>query len=118
MNKTVLVCDDSKFMRTLIGSALKQKGYTIICEASDGNEAVERYKELKPDLVTMDVTMPTSGILAVEHIMKYDNNATIIMCSAMGQKIFIMESLHAGAKDFIIKPFTQQQLVDVVEKHI
>ena len=114
---TVLVCDDAIFMRTMISDILSQAGYEVIGEAESGRQAVERYRELKPDLVTMDIVMPDmSGIEAVREICREDPGARILMCSAMGQQPLVVEALEAGAKDFIIKPFQPSKVIEAVEK--
>ncbi len=106
MSHTVLVCDDAIFMRTMIGDILAQAGFEIVGEAESGVQAVAKYKELKPDLVTMDIVMPDmGGIDAVREIVRFDPDARILMCSAMGQQALVVEAIQAGAKDFVVKPF-------------
>jgi two-component system chemotaxis response regulator CheY len=115
--KRVLIVDDAIFMRTMIGDILKQAGYEIVGEASTGREAVEKYKEVKPDLVTMDIVMPDmSGIDAVREIMKIDPNARILMCSAMGQQGLVVEAIQAGARDFVVKPFQPSRVLEAVQR--
>jgi len=117
MAKRVLVVDDAAFMRMMIKDILTKNGYEVVGEAANGNEAVEKYKELKPDVVTMDITMPEKdGIAAVKEIMALDSNAVIIMCSAMGQQAMVMEAIQAGAKDFIVKPFQQERVIQALQK--
>lgn len=112
----MLVVDDSLFMRQMLKNILPKDKFEIIGEASTGREALERYKELNPDLVTMDITMPDmDGIQAVKEILKLNSEAKIIMCSAMGQKPMIKEALEAGAKDFIIKPFDKDKAIKIIE---
>lgn len=119
MSHTVLVCDDAIFMRTMISDILSQAGYEIIGEAETGVQAVEKYKQLKPDLVTMDIVMPDmGGIDAVREIMKIDPNAKILMCSAMGQQALVVEAIQAGAKDFVVKPFQPSRVLEAVERVI
>lgn len=115
--KRVLVVDDAIFMRTMIGDILKQAGYEVVGEASTGQEAVEKYKDVKPDLVTMDIVMPDmDGIDAVREIMKFDPNARILMCSAMGQQGLVVEAIQAGARDFVVKPFQPSRVLEAVQR--
>ena len=117
MSHTVLVCDDAIFMRTMVGDILTQAGFEIVGEAVHGVEAVDKYKELRPDLVTMDIVMPfKSGIEATKEILAFDDKATIIMCSALGQESLVMEAIEAGAADFIVKPFKADDVLAVVNK--
>ncbi|MGB9682395.1 MAG: response regulator [bacterium] len=117
MAKRVLIVDDAAFMRMMLKNILSQNGYEIAGEASNGLEAVTMYKELKPDLVTMDITMPEmDGIAAVKEIRKIDPEAKIVMCSAMGQQAMVIESIQAGAKDFIVKPFQPDRVLEAVKK--
>jgi two-component system chemotaxis response regulator CheY len=117
MSKKILIVDDAAFMRMMLKNILSQNGYEIAGEASNGLEAVALYKELKPDLVTMDITMPEmDGITAVKEIKKIDPEAKIIMCSAMGQQAMVIESIQAGAKDFIVKPFQPDRVLEAVRK--
>ena len=105
MAKNILICDDAAFMRMMIKDILTKNGYNIVGEAENGAKAVEKYAELKPDLVLMDITMPEmDGIEALKKIKAADANASIIMCSAMGQQAMVIESIQSGAKDFIVKP--------------
>lgn len=117
MAPTVLIVDDALFMRMMIRDILSKDGFDVVAEAENGVEAVERFKEVRPDLVTMDIVMPEmDGIEAVKQIMKIDPNAKILMCSAMGQQPLVVEALEAGAKDFIIKPFQPSKVIEAVEK--
>lgn len=119
MGKRVLIVDDAAFMRMMIKDILTKNGYEVAGEAENGLVAVNMYKELKPDLVTMDITMPEmDGITAVKMIKKIDPNAKIIMCSAMGQQMMVMEAIQAGARDFIVKPFQQERVIQAVKKAI
>ncbi|HEY8391142.1 MAG TPA: response regulator [Capillibacterium sp.] len=119
MKNRVLVVDDAAFMRMMIKDILKKGGYEVVGEAEDGVKAVEKYKELKPDLVTMDITMPEmDGITAVKEIRKFDPNAVIIMCSAMGQQAMVIDAIQAGAKDFVVKPFQPDRVLEAVKKVI
>lgn len=117
MGHRVLVCDDAIFMRTMISDILSGAGYEVVGEAETGLQAIERYKELKPDLVTMDIVMPDmGGIDAVREIVKGDANAKILMCSAMGQQALVVEAIQAGAKDFVVKPFQPSRVLEAVQR--
>lgn len=117
MAKTVLIVDDAAFMRMMIKDILEKNGYTVVGEAENGNVAVEKYNELQPDLVTMDITMPEKdGITALKEIKATDPNAIVIMCSAMGQQAMVIDAIQAGAKDFIVKPFQAERVVEAVSK--
>ena len=117
MGHTVLVCDDAIFMRTMITDILSQAGYDIVGEAESGAQAVQRYRELRPDLVTMDIVMPDmGGIEAVREIVKHDPDAKILMCSAMGQQALVVEAIQAGAKDFVVKPFQPSRVLEAVQR--
>ncbi|QIB26183.1 response regulator [Caloranaerobacter azorensis] len=118
MGKGILIVDDAAFMRMMIKDILNKNGYEVIGEADNGAKAIEKYKELKPDLVIMDITMPeVDGIQAVKEIKKLDENAKIIMCSAMGQQAMVIESIQAGARDFIVKPFQADRVLEAVKKY-
>lgn len=116
--KRVLICDDALVMRMVIKKELdKMGGYEVVAEASDGEEAIELYKEYKPDVTTMDITMPKkSGIEALREIMAFDKNAKVVMVSAMGQEEWVKQSIIAGAKNFIVKPFTPEKLQEALSK--
>lgn len=117
MAKNILICDDAAFMRMMIKDILTKNGYNIGGEAENGAKAVEKYAELKPDLVLMDITMPEmDGIQALKKIRESDPNAAIIMCSAMGQQAMVIESIQSGAKDFIVKPFQADRVIEAVRK--
>lgn len=120
MAPKVLVVDDALFMRKMVSDILKKEGLEICGEAENGKEAVEKYKELKPDLVTMDIVMPKieeiDGIGAVKEIMKVDPQAKIIMVSAMGQHSLVVEAIQAGAKDFVTKPFQPSRVVEAFKR--
>lgn len=117
MGKSILIVDDAAFMRMMIKDILTKNGYEVIGEAENGGKALEKYKELSPDLVIMDITMPeVDGIQAVKDIKKVNADAKIIMCSAMGQQAMVIESIQAGAKDFIVKPFQAERVVEAVRK--
>lgn len=117
MGKRVLVVDDAAFMRMMIKDILTKNGYEVVAEANDGLQAIEKYKEVSPDLVTMDITMPEmDGITALKEIKKIDANAKVIICSAMGQQAMVIDAIQAGAKDFIVKPFQQERVIEAVKK--
>ncbi|HET6579957.1 MAG TPA: response regulator [Gemmatimonadales bacterium] len=117
MTHTVLVCDDAIFMRTMISDILTQAGFEIVGEAESGSQAVEKYRTLKPDLVTMDIVMPDmGGIEAVREICRTDPEAKILMCSAMGQQALVVEAIQAGAKDFVVKPFQPSRVLEAVQR--
>lgn len=113
----VLIVDDAAFMRMMIKDILEKNGFEVIGEASNGVKAVELYKKEKPDIVTMDITMPDmDGIEAVKQIKAFDPAAKVIMCSAMGQQGMVMDAIKAGAKDFIVKPFQADRVLDAIRK--
>ncbi len=113
----ILVADDASFMRQMIREIIEAEGHEVVAEASDGVEAVERFKEHHPDLVTMDIVMPRcSGIDAVKNIREIDGGATIVMCSALGQESLVAEAMEAGAMDFIVKPFKPDAVVETLAK--
>lgn len=115
----ILIVDDAAFMRIMTKDILEKNGFNVIGQASNGLEAVELYKKEKPDIVTMDITMPkVDGIEAVKLIKEYDNEAKIIMCSAMGQQAMVMYAIRAGAKDFIVKPFQADRVIEAINKVI
>ncbi|MGQ9512486.1 response regulator [Thermodesulfitimonas sp.] len=117
MGKRVLIVDDAAFMRMMIKNILTKNGYEVVGEAENGMAAVELYKQLKPDLVTMDIIMPEmDGIAGVKAIRAIDPNAKIIIVSAMGQQAMVMEAIQAGAKDFIVKPFQQERILQAMER--
>jgi two-component system chemotaxis response regulator CheY len=120
MAATVLVVDDAVFMRKMIGDILKKEGYEIVGEAENGKEAVDKYKSLKPSLVTMDIVMPKvgdiDGIGAVKQIISQDDKAKILMVSAMGQHALVVEAIQAGAKDFVTKPFQPSRVIEAAKR--
>ena len=117
MAKNILICDDAAFMRMMIKDIVSKNGYNVAGEAENGAKAVEKYAELKPDLVLMDITMPEmDGIQALKKIKESDPSALVIMCSAMGQQAMVIESIQAGAKDFIVKPFQADRVIEAVKK--
>jgi two-component system chemotaxis response regulator CheY len=117
MSHTVLVCDDAIFMRTMVGDILQKAGFEVVGEAETGVQAIEKYKTLRPDLVTMDIVMPElGGIDAVREICKHDPGARVLMCSAMGQQALVVEAIQAGAKDFVVKPFVPSRVLEAVQR--
>lgn len=115
----VLIVDDAAFMRMMIKDILEKNGFEIAGEANNGLKAVELYKKEKPDVVTMDITMPDmDGIEAVKAIKKFDPSAKVIMCSAMGQQTMVMDAIRAGARDFIVKPFQADRVLEAIRKAI
>lgn len=119
MGKQILICDDAAFMRMMLKDILVKEGYEVVGEAVNGADGVEKYNSLKPDLVTMDITMPEmDGIAALKAIRANDASAKVIMCSAMGQQAMVVESIQAGAKDFIVKPFQKDRVIEAIRKQI
>ncbi|MBS4539857.1 response regulator [Clostridium sp. D2Q-11] len=119
MGKRILIVDDAAFMRMMIKDILTKNGYEVVGEAENGAKAIEKFKELTPDLVIMDITMPeVDGIQAVKEIKKIDGNSKVVMCSAMGQQAMVIEAIQAGAKDFIVKPFQADRVIEAVNKAI
>ncbi len=115
--KRVLIVDDAVVMRMMIKGILSKNGYEIVGEAQNGVEAVEKYRSLIPDLVTMDMVMPEmDGITAVKQIVAGDPNARIIMCTSMGQQALVVEAIQAGAKSFITKPFQPPKILETIQK--
>ncbi|MBN2082148.1 response regulator [bacterium] len=114
---SVLIVDDAAFMRMMIRDILTKNGLEVAGEAENGQAALEKFKELKPDLVTMDITMPEmDGITALKEILAMDGKAKVVMCSAMGQQAMVIEAIQAGAKDFIVKPFKPERVIDAITK--
>ena len=114
---SILIVDDAAFMRMMIKDILSKNGFSVVGEAENGLRAVEKYKELNPDLVIMDITMPEmDGIQAVKQIKTLDPSARIIMCSAMGQQAMVIESIQAGARDFVVKPFQPERVLEAIKK--
>jgi len=117
MGKKILIVDDAAFMRMMIKDILSKNGYEVVGEAENGAVAINKYKELIPDLVIMDITMPeVDGIQAVKEIKKISMDSQVIMCSAMGQQAMVIESIQAGARDFIVKPFQAERVIEAVKK--
>lgn len=117
MGYTVFLVDDAAFMRMMLKDILSNNGYQVIGEAENGAVAVEKYPELKPDITIMDITMPEmDGLQAVKEIKSKDSSAKIIMCSAMGQQAMVIEAIQSGAKDFVVKPFQADRVLEAVAK--
>jgi two-component system chemotaxis response regulator CheY len=117
VSQTVLICDDAIFMRTMVADILQKAGFEVIGQAETGLQAIEKYKQLKPDLVTMDIVMPElGGIDAVREIRKHDPTARVLMCSAMGQQALVVEAIQAGARDFVVKPFVPSRVLEAVSR--
>ncbi|SRR6056297_683649 len=117
MAKGVLIVDDAVFMRMMIKDILEKNGYTVAGEAENGIKAIEAYKELRPEIVTMDITMPEmNGIEALKGIKTINPNAKVVMCSAMGQHSMVIEAIKSGAEDFIVKPFNGERVVEAINK--
>ena len=117
MSKTILVVDDAAFMRMMIKDILTKNGYSVVGEADNGLNAIDKYEELKPDLVTMDITMPqANGIEALKKIREFDDKAKVVMISAMGQEVMVKEAILYGAKSFIVKPYKEEQVIETLQK--
>lgn len=115
----VLVVDDTAFMRRVVSDALRAGGHEIVGEAANGEEAVQQHAELRPEVTTLDITMPVKdGLTALREIMMADPGARIVMCSALGQDAKVMEAIKAGARDFVLKPFTPERVLEAVGKAV
>jgi two-component system chemotaxis response regulator CheY len=115
----VLVVDDAVFMRKVVSDALSKGGHEVIGEAANGQEAVDRFQELKPEVMTLDITMPEKdGLAALKEIIAMDPQARIVMCSALGQETKVLEAIKAGAKDFVVKPFQPDRVISAIEKAV
>lgn len=117
MGNKVLIVDDAAFMRMMIKDVLSKNGFEVCGEAENGKIAVDKFSELQPDLVIMDITMPEmNGIEALKAIKGLDSAAKVVMCSAMGQQAMVIEAIQSGAKDFIVKPFQADRICEAVRK--
>jgi two-component system chemotaxis response regulator CheY len=117
VRNTVLICDDAAFMRSLLSDILTDAGFQVVGEAQNGAEAVDKFRQLRPDLVTMDILMPDmGGIDAVREIVKLEPRAKVLMCSAMGQHSLVLEAIRAGATDFVVKPFQPSRVLEAVQR--
>ena len=113
----VLIVDDAAFMRKMLSDALSSGGHEVVGEASTGNEAVRQFQQLRPELTTLDITMPEKdGLQALREILSVDPTARVVMCSALGQEAKVLESIKAGAKDFVVKPFQAERVLEAVGK--
>jgi two-component system chemotaxis response regulator CheY len=111
----ILVVDDAAFMRKMVSDALTKGGHEVVGEAGNGQEAIARFQELKPELMTLDITMPEKdGLSALKEIVQLDPGARVIMCSALGQESKVLESIKSGAKDFVVKPFKADRIISAV----
>ena len=114
---TVLIVDDAAFMRISIKNMLTKNGYEVVGEAENGKIGVEKYKELKPDIVTMDITMPEmNGLDALKEIVAFDSGAQVVMVSAMGQEAMVRDAILSGARGFIVKPFKEEGIIAAIKK--
>ncbi|HBW13674.1 MULTISPECIES: response regulator [Proteiniclasticum] len=117
MSKRIMIVDDAIFMRMKLKDILEKNGYEVVAEAQNGADAIEKYRAERPDIVTMDITMPEmDGIEALKGIKRIDPSAKVIMCSAMGQQAMVMEAIQSGALDFIVKPFETDRVIDSIQK--
>ena len=117
MSKRIMIVDDAIFMRMKLKDILEKTGYEVVAEAQNGADAIEKYRAERPDIVTMDITMPEmDGIEALKGIKRIDPSAKVIMCSAMGQQAMVMEAIQSGALDFIVKPFETDRVIDSIQK--
>jgi two-component system chemotaxis response regulator CheY len=117
MSKRIMIVDDAIFMRMKLKDIVEKNGYEVVAEAQNGAEAIEKYKSERPEIVTMDITMPEmNGIEALKGIKRIDPHAKVVMCSAMGQQAMVMEAIQAGATDFIVKPFETDRVLDSLIK--
>ena len=115
----VVVVDDAAFMRKMLSDVLGKAGHEVVGEASNGNEAVEQYQALRPDVMTLDITMPEKdGLAALREILTIDSSASVVMCSALGQESKVLEAVKAGAKDFVVKPFKPERVLDAIAKAV
>lgn len=117
MTKKIMVVDDAAFMRATLREILTNNGFEVSAEASNGSEAIKQYSIFKPDCVLMDITMPEmDGLQALDKIVKHDPDASVIMCSAVGQQQNVMEAIAKGAKDFVVKPFKPERVIEAINK--
>jgi len=117
MNNRIMLVDDADFMRLVLKDVLTKNGYEVVAEAKDGREAIEKYREVLPDLILMDVTMPgMDGLEALKEIRKFNPEAKVVMCSALSQKVVVFEAIKAGAATFVVKPFDADLLIHTVKK--
>lgn len=113
----VLIIDDAQFMRMMLKNILTQNGHEVVGEAANGKEGIAKYQELKPEIVTLDITMPEmDGVTALKEIKAIDGSAKVIMCSAMGQQAMVVDAIKAGALDFVVKPFQPERVMEALNK--
>lgn len=113
----IMIVDDTAFMRAIIREMVIGSGHEIVAEAKDGAEALRLYEKIRPDVLTLDITMPEmDGVTALRKIRRLDPSAKVIMCSAMGQHAMVLDAIQAGAKDFVVKPLQQQRLLDAIQR--
>ena len=113
----VLIVDDAAFMRKMLSDVLAKAGHEVVGEGANGAEAVAQYQSLRPDIMTLDITMPEKdGLTALKEIMALDPSARVVMCSALGQESKVLEAVKSGAKDFVVKPFQADRVIDAVGK--
>jgi len=116
MGKNIVLVDDALFMRTMMKGILERYGYHVVGEGANGREGVEKYKLLRPDILLMDITMPEmDGLTALRHIMEFNPQAVVVMISAMGQKEYVLDAIKSGAKNFIVKPFQEEKIIEVLK---
>jgi len=117
MGKKVLIADDASFMRMMLKKILEEGGYEVVAEAQNGKEAIDKYRELKPDLIISDMVMPEKGgIDVIKEVIEEFPEANVLICSAIGQQALVIEAIQAGAKDYIVKPFEQSNVLETVNK--
>ena len=117
MAKKILIADDAAFMRMMLKKILEEGGFEVVAEAENGAQAIEKYKELKPDLVISDMVMPEKGgIDVIKEVLAEAPEANVLICSAIGQQALVIEAIQAGAKDYIVKPFEQANVLETVNK--
>lgn len=113
----IVLVDDSNFLKNLLSNMIKRIGHNVVGLGKDGKEAIELYKKLKPDIIFLDITMPVlNGLEASKQILDYDKNANIVICSAMGQKFMILDAINIGVKDFVVKPFEEKKIKEIIDK--
>ena len=117
MGKRIMLVDDAAFMRMMLKNILQEGGYEVVAEGKDGNDGVAKYKEFQPDITLLDITMPEKdGLQTLKEIRAINPNAIVVMCSAMGQQAMVVDSIQSGAKDFIVKPFDKERVLEAVGK--
>ena len=113
----ILIIEDAAFMRVMLKDIIAKAGLTVVGEVENGMEALDKYKELRPDVTTLDITMPEKdGLTALKEIMAFDPEAKVIMCSAMGQQAMVLDAIQSGARDFVVKPFKPERVIEAIIK--